>query len=204
MNVRVFFAACAVCVVGAAPVVAQSLTPDEIRAKVEEKTNVTNGYQVLLNDPDPARSMAAMEVMLESGDAKLQRMALEFGLYSPNPQVRYTALKAYFDGEPVLSIGIDGGKIKNQDQFGDLIREIGGTINGQGDGFSTMKVGEIDAAQSCYLWPNSSSCFIRLSETGVAISLWREWAPLQLDDQGNLVGTLDITGPAPITIPVSY
>ena len=32
--------------------------------------------------------MAAMEVMLESGDPKLQRMALDYGLFSPNKLVQ--------------------------------------------------------------------------------------------------------------------
>lgn len=204
MKTRLLFAVSIVYATCAAPVLAQTLSPADILAKVEEKTKVTNGYQDLLNDPDPARSMAAMEVMLNSGDAKLQRMALEYGLYSPNPQVRYFALKSYFDGQPVLHISIDGSKIKNQDYFGDQIRAIDGAIDGRNIGFSSAKVGEVDPAQSCYVWPNTNDCFIRVSETGVAIALWGDWAPLQLDDQGNLVGTVDITGPAPIVIPVSH
>lgn len=43
---------------------------------VDQQMSNLNPYQELLNNPDPARSLAAMKVMLESGDEALVRMAL--------------------------------------------------------------------------------------------------------------------------------
>ncbi|MGD9918355.1 MAG: hypothetical protein AB7U46_10060 [Paenirhodobacter sp.] len=202
MKSHSLLAGMALCSALAAPVFAQSLSPADILAKVEEKTKVTNGYQDLLNDPDPARSMAAMEVMLDSGDAKLQRMALEYGLYSPNPQVRYLALKAFFDGQPVLRMRIDGSKVKENFEY--HIDSLGGSIDSAKMGFLSMPVGEFIPDQSCYVRRDRNDCLVRISETEISISLLSgNWFPVTLNDQGQLVGEVGFEPPAPVTIPVS-
>lgn len=197
-------AAAVSCAAFCAPALAQSLSPADILAKVEEKTKVTNGYQDLLNDPDPARSMAAMEVMLDSGDAKLQRMALEYGLYSPNPQVRYMALRAFVEGRPVLRMRMDGAKVKDQDYFKRSISQLDGTVDSAGVGFLSMKVGEYDPKRSCFKHQENNGCLVRISETEIAINPWNsDWFSVTLSDQGQLVGEVGFEPPAPVTIPVS-
>jgi hypothetical protein len=183
---------------------AQTLSPAEIMAKVNEKTASANEYQALLNDPDPSRSMAAMEVMLESGDPKLQRMALDYGLFSPNKLVQYAALKAFFQSRPVLRLYIDGSGVKDQDYFTRSIGELSGTVDQNKRGFVTMKVGEFDPKGSCYRHTNYNSCFVRISETEVAINPWRNnWVQLTLNDQGELIGVVGFVPPAPIMVPVT-
>lgn len=183
---------------------AQALSPAEIKAKVDEKAGSSNEYQALLNDPDPGRSMAAMEVMLESGDSKLQRIALDYGLFSPNRLVQYAALKAYFESRPVLRLYIDGAEVKDQDYFARSIGELSGTVDQNKRGFATMKVGEFDPKESCYRHNNNNSCFIRISETEVAINPWRnKWVQFTLNDQGELIGVAGFAPPAPIRIPVT-
>lgn len=183
---------------------AQTLTPAEIMAKVNEKTASANEYQALLNDPDPSRSMAAMEVMLESGDPKLQRMALDYGLFSPNKLVQYAALKAFFQSRPVLRLYIDGSGVKDQTYFVSSIGSLSGTVDQNKRGFATMKVGEFDPEESCYKHNKSSRCFIRISETEVAVNPWsNNWVQLTLNDQGELIGVVGFAPPAPIRIPVT-
>lgn len=192
-------------VIFCAAAAAQALSPAEIMAKVNEKAGNVNEYQALLNDPDPARSMAAMEVMLESGDAKLQRMALDYGLFSPNKQVQYAALRAFFESRPVLRLYIDGAEVKDQDYFNRSIGNLSGTVDQSKRGFATMKVGEFDAKDSCYRHNNNNSCFVRISETEVAINPWRSnWIQLTLNDQGELRGAIGFNPPAPITVPVTH
>jgi len=183
---------------------AQTLSPADITAKINEKAGLINEYQALLNDPDPTRSIAAMEVMLESGDAKLQRMALDFGLFSPNKLVQYSALKAFFASRPVLRLYIDGSSVKDQDYFARSIRDLSGTVDNNTRGFATMKVGEFNPEQSCYKHSGSNGCFVRISETEVAINPWRgNWVQLTLNDQGELTGVVGFSPPAPITVPVT-
>lgn len=183
---------------------AQTLSPAEIMAKVDEKAGSANEYQVLLNDPDPGRSMAAMEIMLESGDPKLQRMALDYGLFSPNKLVQYAALKAFFESLPVLRLYIDGSEVKDQDYFARSINDLSGTVDQNKRGFATIKVGEFDPKKSCYKYIGYDSCFVRISETEVAINPWRnKWLHLTLNDQGELRGVVGFAPPAPIMIPVT-
>jgi hypothetical protein len=183
---------------------AQTLSPADILGQVEQKTQVTDGYRDLLNDPDPSRSMAAMEVMLESGDTKLQRMALEYGLYSPNPQVRYIALASFFESQPVLRMQMDGSKVKDQDYFKSSVQDLAGTVDSAKVGFIALKVGDFDPERSCYQHQENNGCFVRISETEVSLNPWNNaWFTVQLDDQGQLVGEVGFVPPAPITIPVS-
>jgi len=182
---------------------AQTLSAADILAQVEEKVGGVNEYQALLNDPDPARSMAAMEVMLESGDPKLLRMALDFGLYSPNPLVQFTALKAFFDGKPLLRISIDGSGVKDQDYFLRSVRDLDGTVDASKIGHSIHKIGEFDTVNSCYVQVGNSRCFLRLTETEVSVNPWgANWVRFVLNDQGALVGEVGFEPPAPASIPV--
>ena len=84
---------------------AQTLTPEEISALVDKRMKELNPYQNLLNDPDPDRSLAAMQIMMESGDPDLTRMALEFGLLSPNPSVKRIAFEAWLSTGPSCHSG---------------------------------------------------------------------------------------------------
>lgn len=186
------------------PVGAQSLSAADIKAKVEAKVGGLNEYQVLLNDPDPVRSIAAMEVMLESGDSALVRMALDYGLFSPNPQVRYIALKAFFDSSPTLRMTMDGSKVEDQRYFTTSVSELDGTVGSGLIGFASMKVGKYDPERSCYQHETRNVCFVRLSETEVSISPWNnDWFKATLNDQGQLIGEIGFVPPAPVVIPVS-
>lgn len=94
---------------------AQSLTPEQLQAMIDQRVNQQNPYQTLLADPDPERSLAAMQIMLESGDKNLIRLGLQFGLLSPNPQVRRIAVEAYIATSPVLTLRLDGTNVKDRD-----------------------------------------------------------------------------------------
>ena len=95
----------------------QSLTPDQIRGLIDERVNSLNPYAELLNDPDPARSLAALRIMMESGDDTLVQMALEFGLLSADPVVRRTAFESFLSTGPILSIRFDGSAHQDTGQF---------------------------------------------------------------------------------------
>ena len=87
---------------------AQSLSPDDIARMLDDQRPVVNPYAALLNDPDPARGIGAMKIMMESGDPELVRLALEHGLLSANPEVQLAALKGYLRTRPRLLVTIDG------------------------------------------------------------------------------------------------
>lgn len=192
----------------ATPAAAQSLSAADILAKVEEKVGGGNEFQALLNDPDPARSMAAMEVMLESGDAKLVRMALDFGLYSPNPVVQRMALDGFFAASPNLGIYFSGEVAAKDNSYRSNIEgQMRGSVDSKGVGFVTLKVGAYSPERQCYFHDRSDSdCFLSVTDSGVAMTLLQQTGILRLNDAGELSGEIswtNVDGVVTLRVPVS-
>jgi hypothetical protein len=192
----------------ALPAAAQSLSAADILAKVESKVGGVNEYQALLNDPDPARSMAAMEVMLESGDPKLLRMALDFGLYSPNPVVQRMALDGFFGSEPILSIFFSGAEAQKEKRFGPTIKDfLKGSVDSNGVGYSAISAGKFVPEKKCYVYARDErECLASVSDSGTALIILGQVSYLKLNDSGELIGDLklkDVEAPVTIRIPVS-
>ncbi|MFE3839550.1 hypothetical protein [Pseudogemmobacter sonorensis] len=198
----------ALALVAAAPlgVQAQSLSAQDILAQVDKKVATGNEYQALLADPDPARALAAMQIMLASGDAELMRIALNAGLYSPNPTVQRTAVEAFIKAGPVLNIYVDGSAASDPDRFTEIfMRYYNGTVNDRKLGFISMKVGEYNKARSCYQL-DINYCLFRISDDGISLFIWDKWNILRVNDQGEIAGLVtvpDVAAPLPIRIPLS-
>ncbi|TNF57474.1 MAG: hypothetical protein EP307_13955 [Rhodobacteraceae bacterium] len=172
---------------------AQSLTPEQLKAMIDQRVAAQNPYQELLNDPDPARSMAAMEIMMESGDAVLFRMALEFGVTAANPTVRRRAVEAFMSSGPVLTARFDGTNSKGDD-FVKRIRQFGGNIGPDGIAFIRFDIGQYEATKQCYLWEGSDNCAVSVNADGVFLSgnfggYNTVSARLALNESGELVGS---------------
>lgn len=176
---------------------AQSLSVEEIRAKVDQSLRDLGSYQELLADPDPARSSAAMKVMLELGDAELQRIALDYGLYSPNPAVRRKALEGFFASEPRIEVFVGAGRLHtsgNQDNYLRAFSQYGGSVDAELTGYFTWKLGKFDADQKCTLDSEGKECAVRVTDSGVSLRPWGEWLLLAPNEEGNLTGTVSVAG----------
>jgi len=191
----------------------QSLTPEELQGLIDERLNTPNPYEALLTDPDPERSLAAMEIMLESGDPDLTSMALEFGLLSPNPAVRRIAVEGYFLTQPTLAVTLDGSQASSEDAFYRLVDRFDGTIDANGVAYMRFGVGPLSEDGSCFVEPNGSSCGIFINNSGTFLTVYvGSSGPfvntrLTLNDAGQLVGLATISvsphrGTVPLVIPV--
>jgi hypothetical protein len=186
-------------------VTAQSLSAADIAAMVDERMGGVDEYAALLDDPDPDRSLAAMQIMIGLGDPQISRMALQHGLTSTNPAVRRAALKGYFDTQPNLEFYIDG---SNFDLAGFTTRmaNVSGSVDANGNGFMTFRVGAFEDGMNFYVyqnWPNL--CLVQLSESSVTITAWRKATSFKLDETGLLIGDMlvdNLTPAATTTIPV--
>jgi hypothetical protein len=190
---------------------AQSLTPEQLQAMIDQRVNQQNPYQTLLADPDPERSLAAMQIMLESGDKNLIRLALQFGLLSPNPQVRKTAVEAYIATGPVLTLRLDGANVKDN-RYLDMVRaHLGGVVDPDRIGFARLDVGELSEDGSCYLQAEKRNCLFTVNSDGVFLSAIGEVrsstivvnARLIVNDSGQLEGAASLFGldeAVPVTI----
>lgn len=168
---------------------AQSLSPDEINKMIEERVSNLNPYQALLNHPDPERSRMAMQIMLESKDADLTAMALEFGLLSANPEVKRLAFETWLSSRPILSIRFDGSEVTDRD-FVSMIR---GSWSGTADekiGYWRIPVGNYLEESRCYASTDrQNECFITVNADGVFLTPSRLNARATISDDGQLVGS---------------
>jgi len=174
---------------------AQSMTVDEIKALVDQRVGALDEYQELLNDPDSRRAMAAMTIMLESGDPDLVRMGKQYGLFSPDTAVKQTALKAFFDSEPLIEVVMTAPK-SGRDNFIRSIRQEDGSSRPDGTAYVSFKLGSEDPSKSCYVYPNTGGlCAIRLNSGVVSYNFYNDgWGELKLTDTGSLEGFIPVSG----------
>ena len=135
-----------------------------------------------------------MEIMLESGDDSLERMALEYGLLSPNPTVKRTALEGFLSTSPVLSIRFDGAKVKDSQYSSRIKRDWQGTLTSDATGYWRIAVGGYLDDKKCYANTFSpNDCFITVNSDGTFLTPRHMNGRGTVSDSGALVGqaTLD-------------
>ncbi|SDI95857.1 hypothetical protein [Alloyangia pacifica] len=134
---------------------AQTLSPDDIKRMLDEQAAAPNPYAALLNDPDPARSMGAMKIMMESGDPKLEEMAMEFGLLSSDAAVQRFVVERILDQTPNLFVSMDGTALDENKRayLGHLaVTGMGGTIETNGMAYGRWTIGEYSQQEECWKW----------------------------------------------------
>ncbi|MFG6661479.1 hypothetical protein [Sulfitobacter sp. 915] len=152
---------------GALQTVAQTLSIEDLRAQIDNRVDTMNPYAELLNDPDPVRSMAAIQIMLESGDEVLEDMALEFGLLSPNPKVRRTAFEAYLKTEPNLTVRLDGTEATKY--YMNRMDDLGAAVDSERVGYFVLPIGSYVPERECYTKRGDDICAVVSNGDGVFI-----------------------------------
>ena len=172
----------------------QALTPEELRALVDERISDADPFHVLLNDPDPTRSLAAVELMLESGEPQLVRMAVDFGLLSAIPEVRRTAVIGYLKTEPTLLLTLDSPE--SDENFGPetFRRKTGGTILSDSTAAAfRVNIGMYSEELNCFLWLKSEYCAVRIGLTGISLAYRSNYRSiLFFNEDGTLSGVTTI------------
>ena len=198
MKALMAFAAVMACMVSVAT--AQSLTPEQLQAMIDQELSRENPYKAILADPDPERSLAAMRIMLRSGDQELVAMALEFGLLSPNPQVQRVAVEAYMTTNPVLTVRLDGTDVKNT-RLASFVREnLKGTLDHDRIGFARLDLGALSEDGTCYKGRANSNCLLTINRDGIFLTARFGTinvllnARLVVNDAGQLEGIASLRG----------
>jgi hypothetical protein len=174
----------------ATAVSAQSLSVEDIRAQIAAERDAPNPYAELLADPDPVVARRAMEIMLESGDVELRRLALEFGVHSPLPEVRHQALGAWLAGTPRIEFVIANAGSPESD-FAELMRRLYGTApNARGQSIWIVQLGGFNADRECFTNSGNNQCLFRHTQNGTWIFKDNVWQEVGLNDSGELVGTV--------------
>jgi len=172
--------------------VSQTLSVDELRSKIDERVSERDSYQALLNDPDPDRSLAALQIMLESGDATLSELALSQGLVSTSAKVRRATLESFLNSAPSLEFTIRAEKLEESElkNFAYQLRSATLTLDGA---YLNYRVGAYDNGKGCWLYAKDKrDCMIRLSEESLSFYGFGKWSRLELNQEGVLKGKINI------------
>jgi hypothetical protein len=166
---------------------------DDIEASIGGRIGELERVEQLLSHPEPNRRIAAMELLLKSGDPAFVRKAREFGLFSDDHQLRQAAVRAIFDAGGAFRIETEAPR-DGSTSLGDVMRMYGGAVDNEGRGsIPFILSGDFDSKKVCWLRTTTRDDQCALRPTGESIHL-ADWnyttGEFKLDDEGNLSGFL--------------
>lgn len=189
------------------------MTPEDLKKQIDARSSSLNGFQELLDDPDPRRSLAAVEGMLASGDSNLERMALEFALTNPDATIRATALAFHLSKLPSIAVEFDASAVAEDqaENLADTLESLGGSIGPDKKGSFSFKAGPYSEELGCY--PQSvdkKRCAMRLGAGSLSLyfsgtNVQGRWANLYADETGVLKGgvSLGYASNPPFSVPLT-
>lgn len=188
-------------------------TMDEIEASIAARAQELNRAEKILTSPDPNQRKAAMEMLLKQDDPALVNKAKEVGLYSADPELRATAIRAILDAGGAFRAEFDiPSNTDNLTAVYDWLRTFKGSWSVDGrTGYFQFALGSYDAAEMCWKWLGSRNCALRMSGESVSTADWdfniSGSAVMKLDDTGALNGSFLVNGrgrPVTIRIPLHF
>jgi hypothetical protein len=87
--------------------VGAEFSADDLKRNILEHSQKIAEYQTLLDDPDQAVRLAALDVMLKSDDMATRALAYDVGLKSSNDPMRAVALKNRVAGLAALVVKVE-------------------------------------------------------------------------------------------------
>lgn len=192
-------------VLSSTAVSAQSLSVADISSQIDTDMAALDEYAALLNDPDPRRALKAMQIMLASGDPDLERLALDFGIYSTDARVRQVAFETWIKTEPTLVFRLNAGEDRAK-EVARYLKSFQGTMNSEGLGSTSYVVGAFDEDRNCYIWKGYSNCAVSISDDAIMVNFNGYWCEMTISDDARLAGAITIHGnidPVPTEIPIS-
>lgn len=195
--------AAAVLVALATSVQAQRLSLADLSAAVESDAAELAGFRSALADPDPNRALAAMRILMASGEPLLVNLALEAGLSALDGVMRKSAFEAYIASRPTL---LAHAEIEGDfgEKFRGWIERLGGSAASETTGTLTLAIGPWDDASRCYLGPRQT-CQARIADGQLSYATDYGTVGLALGEGGILSGSVSHSlsgGPVSIRVPL--
>jgi hypothetical protein len=126
-------------------------------------------FRDMLNDPDPARSLAAVQLMLDSGQRQLMDIAIDFGLQSAVPEVRRAAVMGLLALRPVLQVRLSVPEDAVEAFETPFRRATGGSVLPDGLALFPVNVGPFDPERNCYVETGTTRCAVEVGPTGLTV-----------------------------------
>jgi hypothetical protein len=167
----------------------------EIQSAVSVAASELEAVDALLNDPDQNKRLAAMQMLVQSGNPTYIKRAKEVGLFSSDAEMRRAAIGAVLDQGGPFRLELD------LSQAGDAAKDVRWWIyNHRGSVDDSLMVGQVtfspmpySADTKCWASSDKRQCF--LIPTGAAYSLdgWHDGSgSLKLMPDGALLGTFSV------------
>ncbi|BCH15557.1 hypothetical protein [Mesorhizobium sp. L-2-11] len=200
MFIRALFAA-AIFAIGSQPAFSQDSLSD-IKEKLAGKTSELEEVDQLLAHADKNHRIAAMELLLRSGNPIFVKRAKETGLFSSDPEMQQAALNAVFDSGGPFRLVLD---LSGKDDEEHLVKAWSNQLIWNPEtslAEFVFRTAPFDAKAQCWKFPENNTCAIYLSGTTASIRDWYNASgSFQLGGDGRLSGTFRNTG-SPKSVPV--
>ncbi|WIY52340.1 hypothetical protein O9Z70_12840 [Devosia sp. YIM 151766] len=136
---------------------------DEIEASVGKLSDEMGRVDALLGDTDPNKRLAAMDMLIKSGNADYATRAREVGLFSSDKQMQRRALAAVFDAGgpfrfdiPLTGVAEDATRIRAYIKNWNT----GVLRDNESVGQFLLYTAPFDEGKQCWTYKTSSSCAV--------------------------------------------
>jgi hypothetical protein len=170
-----------------APAAAQ-VTLEDLDKAAETADAAMEEFRKRLNDPDPDRALAVLNLLISKGDADQRRMAVRHGLQSTDRAIHATTLRAIFDSKPTLRLVLDPVSDEPNANYARGVNWWGGVINTEGTATIIVKITGFDSDNDCWIDERTQRCLLRMNGDVVSILMGDSWGSYQLDGSGQLLG----------------
>ena len=167
---------------------AGQVTLDELDAAADQTDTAMDEFRARLNDPDPDRALAVLQLLVTKGDANQRRLAIRHGLQSTDRAIQATTLRAILDSGPVLRAVFDPVSAEPTVHFGRTINGAGGVLDATGSGSVTFRITGFDEAEDCWTHTQWNTCLLRMRGDEISLLFGSSWGTYRLNGSGQLVG----------------
>lgn len=179
----------AICLTGSGQANAQS-SLDDIEKKLGEKTSELDRVDALLASENRNKRIAAMELLIQSGNPVFVSRAKEVGLFSSDPEMRSKALQAVFEAGGPFRLVIELNGDLEENRMGRWLSQRGSWDDDAKYGSYTFNVDPFDKKVNCWRFKGYNSCAIYLTGDTVSLQDWSSASgSLTLGREGKLEGT---------------
>jgi hypothetical protein len=186
---------------------ADSSPLDQITAAINGQQSELEKLDALLRDPDRNRRIAAITMLLKSGNPLYVQRAREAGLASSDVEMQAAALGAIMDSGGPFKLVVDiSGTEDDQDGIKSWMGSEGNWDDAIGKAIFVFRLGEFDKKNGCWKRPGINACGVTIVGSNIIFQWPPATASFQLSGEGSLEGLLRNTNgdnkPVPAKIPL--
>ncbi|MEO1308147.1 MAG: hypothetical protein AAFV38_09530 [Pseudomonadota bacterium] len=176
-----------------APGIAQ-VTLDQLDSAMATAGDAMEAFRVRLQDPNPAKALAAMRLLIAQGDDAQRRLAIAHGFEATDPAMRLEAVRGILDAKPLLLFRWTTENDTVNNNYKNTLKRFSGDFESGTVSRVPIQVGDYSEEKGCWTLQMNGSCFARLNSGELSLTFTGTWAQFVLNPEGWLVGRPNISG----------